>query len=73
MIDDDTARRRLLIYTGVRLSGVVICLLGAAIIYSDLIRPGGWPQLGALVAIVGALHALLSPHFIKKKWDREKS
>jgi hypothetical protein len=72
-MDDETAKRRLLIYTGLRLTGVVLCLFGIAIIYSNLLRPGGWPQLGAVIAIVGAVHALLSPHLLKKKWDREKS
>ena len=72
-MDDETAKRQLLIYTGLRLSGVVLCLFGIAIIYSNLLRPGGWPQVGAVIAIVGAVHALFSPHFLKKKWDREKS
>jgi hypothetical protein len=72
-MDDETAKRQLLIYTGLRLSGVVLCLFGIAIIYSNLLRPGGWPQLGAVIAIVGAVHALFSPHLLKKKWDREKS
>ena len=73
MSDDDTAKRRLLIYTGVRLSGVALCLLGVAIMYSNLLRPGGWPQLGAVIVILGVLHALLSPHLLKKKWDRAES
>jgi hypothetical protein len=72
-MEDDTARQRLLIYTAVRLSGVVLCLVGVAIMYSSLLRPGGWPQLGAVIVILGALHALLSPHLLKKKWDREES
>ena len=73
MIDDETAKRRLLLYTAVRMSGVALCLLGIAIAYGNILRSGGWPQLGAAVVIVGALHALLSPHLLKKKWDREDS
>jgi len=71
MIDDETTKRRLLLYTAVRMSGVVLCLLGIAIAYGNILRPGGWPQLGAVIVIVGALHALFSPRFLKKKWDRE--
>jgi len=73
MIDDETAKRRLWLYTGVRMSGVVLCLLGIAIAYGNVLRPGGWPQVGAAIVIIGALHALLSPHLLKKKWDHEKS
>lgn len=69
-MDDETAKRRLLLYTLVRFGGVAIFLLGIAIIYSNLLRTGGWPQLGALVAILGTLDALLAPHFLKKSWDR---
>ena len=73
MMDDETAKRRLLLYTAVRMSGVVLCLLGIAIAYGNVLRAGGWPQLGAVIVILGALHALLSPHLLKKKWDREGS
>jgi membrane protein implicated in regulation of membrane protease activity len=69
-MDDDTARRRLLLYSLVRLGGVAIFFLGLAIIYTGLLRPGGWPQLGAIVAILGALDALFAPHLLKRAWDR---
>ena len=46
-------------------------LLGLAIIYSDLVRPGGWPQLGAIVAILGVIDALFAPRLLKKLWDQQ--
>ena len=52
MLDDTKARNRLLLYTLVRLGGLAIFFLGIAIIYTDLVRPGGWPQVGAIVAII---------------------
>jgi membrane protein implicated in regulation of membrane protease activity len=70
-MDDDTARRRLLVYSLLRFGGVVIFFLGLAIIYTGLVRPGGWPQVGAIVAIVGVLDALLAPHLLKRAWDRQ--
>lgn len=73
MNDEETAKRRLWVYTGLRMSGVTLCLIGVAIAYGNFLRPGGWPQLGAVIAIAGALHALVSPHLLKKKWDRENS
>jgi hypothetical protein len=68
-MDEDLARQRLLLYTLVRFGGVAIFFLGIAIIYSDLLRTGGWPQLGAIVAIIGAIDAFVAPRLLKKSWD----
>lgn len=68
-MDDDDFKKRLLLYTLVRLSGLVVFFLGLAIIYTNLVRPGGSPQLGAVVAILGVLDALLAPRLLKKLWD----
>src|SRR6266498_3177655 len=71
-MDDDTrARNRLLAYTAVRLGGLAIFFLGVAIIYTNLLRAGGWPQVGAIVAMMGAIDAVLAPHLLKKAWDRQ--
>jgi hypothetical protein len=71
-MDDDTrARNRLLAYTAVRFGGLVIFFLGIAIIYTSLVRPGGWPQLGAIVAIMGVIDALFAPRLLKKAWDEQ--
>jgi hypothetical protein len=71
-MDDDTqARNRLLAYTAVRLGGLAIFFFGIAIIYTDLIRPGGWPQLGAIVAIMGVIDAMFAPRLLKKAWDQQ--
>lgn len=70
-MDDDIWRKRLLIYSLVRFGGLAIFFLGIAIFYTNLVRQGGWPQLGAIVAILGALDALLAPRLLKRAWDRE--
>ena len=69
--DDDLARKRLLAYTLLRMGGLAIFFVGIAIIYTNLVRPGGWPQLGAIVAIVGVIDALVAPHLLKKAWDKK--
>jgi hypothetical protein len=72
-MDDDTVwRRRLLAYTLVRLGGLAIFFLGIAIIYTDLARSGGWPQVGAIVAILGVIDAFFAPRILKKGWEREE-
>ena len=70
-MDDDTARRRLLLYSLVRFGGLVIFLMGIAFIYTNLLRPGGWPQVGAIVAIMGVVDAFFAPRLLKKAWDEQ--
>jgi membrane protein implicated in regulation of membrane protease activity len=69
--DDDVARKRLLLYSLVRFGGLAIFFLGIAIIYTNLLRPGGWPRLGAFVAIAGVIDALLAPRLLKRVWDQQ--
>jgi hypothetical protein len=71
-MDDDTkGRNRLLAYTAIRAAGLAIFLIGVAIIYTDLLRPGGWPQIGAIVAIMGVIDAFFAPRLLKKAWDEQ--
>lgn len=70
-MDEDVARQRLLLYSLVRFGGLLIFFLGIAIMYTNLVRPGGWPQVGAIVAILGVLDAMLAPRILKKAWDRQ--
>jgi membrane protein implicated in regulation of membrane protease activity len=70
-MDEDVARQRLLIYSLVRFGGLIIFFLGIAIMYTNVVRPGGWPQVGAIVAILGVLDAMLAPRVLKKAWDRQ--
>ena len=71
MGDEALWRRRLLKYMAVRAAGLAIFFLGVAIIYTDLVREGGWPQVGAIVAIMGAIDALFAPRLLKKAWDQQ--
>jgi hypothetical protein len=68
-MDDEVYRKRLLFYSLVRFFGLAVFLLGVAIAYMGIIRPGGYPQFGAIVAILGVLDAFLAPRLLKKSWD----
>ena len=70
-MDDDVARRRLLLYSLVRFFGLAIFFLGIAVMYTNLLRPGGWPQVGAIIAIMGVIDALFAPRLLKKAWDEQ--
>lgn len=69
--NDALWRKRLLIYSLVRFGGLAIFFLGLAIVYTNLVRPGGAPQLGAIVAIMGVIDALFAPRLLKKAWDEQ--
>jgi hypothetical protein len=71
LADEDHWRRRFYAYTAVRLAGLAIFFLGIAIAYSNLVREGGWPQLGAIIAIVGAIDAVFAPRLLKRGWDQQ--
>jgi len=69
--DDAKYRNRLLMLTVLRLGGLVIAGLGVATFYTDLLSPGGNPQVGAVLIIVGVIDAVFSPKFLKRQWDKE--
>ena len=68
MTDEELWRRRFHLFALVRLFGVGMFLLGIAIAYSDLVRPGGWPVVGAIVAICGVIDAVFAPRLLMKMW-----
>jgi hypothetical protein len=71
-MDDDTLwRNRLLAHSAVRVGGLLIFFLGLAIIYTDLVREGGWPRLGAIIAIMGAIDSMFAPRLLKKLWVQQ--
>ena len=71
MADETLERRRFLVFMLVRLAGLGIFVLGIAIIYTDLLREGGWPSLGAILAIMGVIDAVFSPKLLKKLWEQQ--
>jgi hypothetical protein len=68
---DDIWRKRFQLFMLIRLFGVATFLVGIAIAYSDLLRPGGWPLVGGLVTIAGALDAVFAPRLLRRMWERE--
>jgi hypothetical protein len=68
-MDDEVWRKRLLLYSLVRFFGVAVFLLGVVIAYTGILRRGGYPQFGAIVAILGVLGAFFAPRLLKKSWE----
>lgn len=71
MADEALWKRRFAIFMAARLFGLAIFLLGVAIAFSDLLREGGWPLVGGILAIMGAIDSVFSPRLLKRLWERE--
>ena len=73
MVDEAVWRKRFLVFMAARLFGLLTFLAGVAIAFTDVAREGGWPQVGAILIILGAIDAVFAPRLLKKQWDREDS
>ena len=71
MDDEAVWKRRFLVFTLVRLAGLAMFFLGVAIAFGDLVREGGWPLVGIVVAILGLVDAVFAPRILKMQWERE--
>ena len=67
---DDEAKRQFIIFGILRLGGLLLFLLGIAIAFTDLLKPGGWRLLGGILVIVGAIEAVISPRLVKRSMNR---
>ncbi len=70
MSDDELWRKRFQLFMAIRLVGLATFLLGLAVAFTDLARPGGWKLLGGILVIVGAIDAVFAPRILKRGWDR---
>ncbi len=70
MTDEQRWKQRFLIFAVVRLSGLAVMLLGMGIALTDLVRPGGWPLVGGIVAIMGVADAVLAPLLLRRHWKQ---
>ena len=71
MTDDEHLWRcRFLLFAAARLFGLLIVLLGLAIAFSDVVRDGGFRQLGGLLIALGAIEGVVVPIGLKRAWQR---
>ena len=71
MADENLWRRRFQVFMMVRLFGLAMFILGITVMYTDLLRPGGWPVVGAILAIMGVLDSVFAPRALKKVWEQQ--
>jgi hypothetical protein len=69
--DDQLWKRRFGLFALLRLSGLLLFLLGMAIAFGDLVREGGHLLLGMVVIGLGLGDALLGPVLLRQHWTRK--
>lgn len=69
--DEQLWRRRFAIFALLRISGLFLFLLGMAILFSDLVTPGGNLPIGMVVIACGLVEALLGPVLLRQRWGKD--
>jgi hypothetical protein len=72
MNDEELWRKRFQLFAAIRLFGLLTFMLGLAIAFSDLVRPGGWKLLGGILVVIGVIDAVLAPRILKRSWERRE-
>ena len=68
MTDEEMWKKRFVAMTFVRLLGTALGLLGLAIGFGDLVRPGGTPLLGYPLIVAALLVITLVPRTMSRRW-----
>ena len=71
MDDEAKWKRRFQLFMAIRLFGLATLFAGIAIMFTDFLREGGWPAVGAVLVAVGVIDAVVAPKLLKKQWDRD--
>jgi hypothetical protein len=68
--NEELWKQRFQLFMAVRVAGLMVLAAGAAIAFTDLVRPGGWKFLGGILIVVGAIDAVVAPRVLKRGWER---
>ncbi len=71
MTDHDPYKSRFLLFAAARLGGLAIMGLGFAVAFSDLVRDGGFRQLGGLLIAIGTIEMVVVPLLLKRSWEKK--
>ena len=71
MTEHDPHKARFHLFAAARLGGVAIIILGVGVAFSDLVRDGGFRQLGGLLIAIGTIEMVVVPLLLKRMWDRK--
>jgi len=71
MADEAKWKQRFRLFMAIRLFSLATVFAGVAVMFTDLLRDGGWPAVGAILIAVGVIDAVFAPKLLRKHWDRE--
>lgn len=71
MAEEELWKRRFYLYMGARLFGLATFFAGIAVMFTDILRDGGWPAVGAIVMMAGLADAVIAPRLLKKQWQKD--
>ena len=63
-IDQAEEKRRFALFALTRLGAVATVLIGVAVGLTGLVRPGGIPALGAVIAMIGVAEGIFLPRLV---------
>lgn len=63
-------RARFATFAMLRVSGVVLTIVGLAIEFTPFLKADGWPLLGFPVAVVGLIDAIILPRVVRRQWEK---
>lgn len=64
--EEEIARKRFLVLTLLRFSGVILMLIGMANMVARTVEPAD--LIGGIIFLVGFLDSLILPRFFARKW-----
>lgn len=70
-MNEQLAKRRHTLLLVASLAGALLAAVGIVIAHSDLVRPGGWPELGWVIALTGMLEIWFLPRALRRDWRRQ--
>ena len=71
MKDEAMWKRRFLLFSAARIGGVAVLLFGLAVAFTDLVQPGGFRGLGALLIAIGSIEMVVVPLILRAAWHKE--
>jgi hypothetical protein len=71
MTEPDPYKSRFLLFSAARMGGLLIMGLGVAVAFSDLVRVGGFRQMGGLLIAIGTIEMVVVPLLLKRIWDKK--